>query len=379
MVKAKSHPDYILAGTLIILLIFGVLMISSVSASLSLEKFGGTYYFLNHQLLFGLLPGLILAFVFFNLNLDTIKKWAPLALLINIILLAMVFLPKIGLSFGGATRWLYFGGNVTLQPSEFLKLTTVLYLASLLSSRAQRGQKIIKEKRFTAPGYDFSQTFAAFLIITGLISALLIFQPDVSTLGIIIAAGFIIYFATGTPISHSLFMLLTGIAAFFALIMMAPYRMKRWLVFLDPEIDPLGIGYQLKQSLIAVGSGGLFGLGLGMSRQKFGFLPQSMTDSIFAVFSEEAGFAGAAILISLFLILLWQGFKIAKASQDYFLKLTALGITSWITLQAFVNIGTMIGILPIAGIPLPFISYGGTHLVMELAGMGILLNISKNI
>ena len=158
----------------------------------------------------------------------------------------------------------------------------------------------------------------------------------------------------------------------------APYRAARLLVFLNPETDPMGMGYQLKQALIAVGSGGIFGLGLGMSVQKFGFLPQSMADSIFAIFSEETGFIGSLILIFLFLIFFWRGFKIAKKSMDQFSKLAALGISCWIILQALINIGSMIGIIPLTGVPLPFLSYGGSALVTELIGVGILLNISKN-
>ena len=226
---------------------------------------------------------------------------------------------------------------------------------------------------------DLGQTFVAFLIVIVLTSLLLILQPNISTLGVIVAVGFLIYFLAGTPLWHSLLMVGTGIAALFALIKLAPYRINRWLVFLNPETDPLGIGYQIKQSLIAVGSGGILGLGLGMSRQKFGFLPQPATDSIFAIFSEETGFLGSIILISLFLVILWQGFKISSKVKDRFMQLCALGITCWISLQAFFNIGAMIGLLPLAGIPLPFISYGGSHIAAEMAGMGILLNISKNV
>ena len=154
--------------------------------------------------------------------------------------------------------------------------------------------------------------------------------------------------------------------------------MARWKAFIDPEIDPMGIGYQIKQALIAVGSGGIFGLGLGMSRQKFGFLPQPMSDAIFAIFSEETGFIGASILVFLFLVFLWRGIKISKSCQDPFLSLLAQGLTFWICLQAFVNIGAMIKLVPLAGIPLPFLSYGGSHIICELIGVGILLNISKN-
>ena len=372
MEKNKSHPDYILIGITSILLILGILIIASVSAFLSYEKFGNAFYFLRHQILFGVIPGLVLGFLAYKIRLDLVKKWAPLLLLINLTLSAMVFLPKIGATFGGATRWLAIG-PVIFQPSEFLKLTFILYLASWLANRTcqQKYGRGIAEKKI-------GQTLIVFLFIIGVVSLLLIFQPHISTLAIIILVAGIMYFLSGTPLWHSILIILIGAGGILSLIKLAPYRMRRWTVFLNPETDPLGIGYQIKQALIAVGSGGIFGLGLGMSRQKFGFLPQSMSDSIFAIFSEETGFLGCLILIFLFLIFLWRGFKIAKDSKNMFSQLLALGITSWIILQAFINIGAMISILPLSGIPLPFISYGGSALVTELIGVGILLNISKS-
>lgn len=364
---AEQKPDYVLFVVSFILIILGIVMLVGVTAPLSLETFGNPYWFLRHQLLFGLGPGIVLFFLTFKTKLELFKKWAPLMLLINLVLSAMVFLPFVGVSSGGAARWLNLGGGITFQPSEFLKLTFVLYGASLLAARTSQ-RKI-----------DFTQSFAAFLIVIGVMSLLLISQPDISTLATIVLVGLIIYFGAGTPFWHTLTVVTIGVLAMFYLIKIAPYRAQRWFVFLNPEADPLGIGYQIKQSLIAVGSGGIFGLGLGMSLQKFGFLPQSMTDSIFAVFSEETGFLGALILILLFLTLLWRGFRISKESNDKFVKLTALGITSWFCLQALANIGAMIGILPLAGIPFPFFSYGGSHLAAEMAGLGVLLNISKHV
>jgi len=368
--QKNGHPDYILLGISIILLILGVLILASVSASLSLEKFGSTFYFLNHQLLFGLIPGLILAFISFRIPLNFLKKWSLVLLLINLVLLTMVFLPKIGAGVGGATRWINLG-VISFQPAEFLKLTFILYLAAWLSSRTPT-------PLLHKSGGGFGQTLIAFLLVIGLISLLLIFQPNVSTLGIIVLVASLMYFLANTPLWHSILIILTGVISLFSLIKIAPYRAARLLVFLNPETDPMGIGYQIKQALIAIGSGGIFGLGLGMSRQKFGFLPQSISDAIFPIFSEETGFLGSLILISLFLIFLWRAFKISKETPDKFSQLLSLGISSWISIQAFVNIGSMIGILPLSGIPLPFISYGGTHLVAELIGIGILLNISKN-
>ncbi len=363
----NNHPDYILLGVSAALIMLGILILASVSASLSLEKFGNTYYFLNHQLLFGLIPGLILAFLAFRVRLNSLKKWAPLMILINLILLFLVFLPKIGLTLGNATSWINLG-LFSVQPSEFLKLTFVLYLAALLTSRT--------ENKNTA---KFSQTFVAFLITIVIISLLLILQPDIGTLGIIFLIAALMYFLGNFPLWHSIFLISVGAFGLLLLVKNTSYRLNRFLVFLNPEIEPMGIGYQLKQALIAIGSGGIFGVGLGMSSQRFGFLPESMSDSIFAIFAEEAGFIGSFVLISLFVVFLWRGFKIGKIIQDRFSQLTALGITSWLCLQAVVNIGSIIGILPLTGIPLPFISYGGSALISELIGVGILLNISKQI
>jgi len=373
MGKTYKHPDYILLAVLIILVILGILIISSISASLSLEKFGNTYYFLVHQLIYGLIPGIILAILFFKIKLSFLKKWALVLLLINLILLAMVFLPKTGVSSGGAIRWISVG-PVSFQPSEFLKLTFILYLAAWLTSRTTNQRTDGKTAK-----KGFNTALIAFLIVIGSIGLLLYYQPDISTLVTIIFIAGLLYFLANTPLWHSLFIILLGAGGLLASIQLASYRFNRFLVFLKPETDTLGSGYQIKQALIAVGSGGIFGLGLGMSRQKFGFLPQTMSDSVFAIFSEETGFIGSLILILLFLILLWRGFEIIKKTKDKFSQFLALGITSWIVLQAFINISSMIGILPISGSPLPFISYGGSHLVAEMAGVGILLNISNHL
>lgn len=379
--KSQNHPDYTLIIVVSILLVFGILLIANISAFLSLKNFNNSFYYLKHQLFFGLLPGLILGFVAYKININIIKKWASFLFLINLFFAAIVFLPQIGLTLGGATRWLKLG-NIVLQPSEFLKLSVLIYLSYWLATRNDDKIFIEKQnkKRFILKNNSliFNKTLFGFLTIIGLVSAILYFQSDASTLGIIALTAIIIYFLAQTPILHNILIILCGICGVFILILAAPYRWQRLSVFLHPNIDPLGIGYQLKQSLIAVGSGGIYGLGLGMSRQKFGFLPHPITDSIFAVFSEEMGFVGAVILISLFIVFLIKGFKIANKSENQFHFLLAAGITSWIVLQAFVNISSMIGIFPLSGIPLPFISYGGSHLIAELVGTGILLNISKN-
>jgi len=369
--KARSF-DYPLLIVSAALLVLGILILSSVSAVFSQEKFGNPTYFLFHQMLYGLIPGLILGFLAFQIPLAYIKKWVFPLFFLNLVILGLVFLPQFGFQSGGATRWIALG-PFSFQPAEFLKVTFLLYLAALISSRNIDLSPLSRKSK------KFNPMLIVFLILLGTLTLFLALQPNVGTLSVIFLTATLVYFAAGTPLWQTAFVILIGTGGLFSLIKIAPYRFDRILVFLNPAIDPLGIGYQVKQSLIAVGSGGIFGLGLGMSRQKFGFLPQSIGDSIFAIFAEEGGFIGAAILVFLFLFFLWRGFQISKRSKTAFLKLAALGISLWIGIQAFVNISSMIGILPLTGIPLPFISYGGSHLVAELIGVGILLNISKHI
>jgi len=372
MVRSSGQPDYIFIFIVVCLILLGGLILVSVSLPISQEKFGSSFYYLNHQIIFGLLPGLILAFSAFKIKLVSFKKWAPIFLLINLIFLGMVFLPHLGISFRGSARWINLG-PISFQPSEFLKLSFILYLSSWLASRT--------EKKFTPTtkklAWGFSQTFFAFLAVIGITGIFLIFQPDISTLLVIILVATLMYFLAKTPLWHSILLIFMIILAFLVLIKIAPYRFNRILVFLNPELDPMGIGYQIKQALIAIGSGGIFGSGLGLSLQKFGFLPHSISDSIFAIFAEETGFLGSLVLVLLYLVFFWRGLKIGKQTGDNFSKFCAFGTTFWITLQAFVNIGSMIGILPLTGIPLPFISYGGSALISELIGVGILFNISR--
>lgn len=361
----KSN-QIILLGTISAIMILGVIVLASVSGPLSQEEFGTPYYFLRHQLLYGFLPGIILGFLAYRINLSSLKKSVPFLLLATLVLMGMVFLSPFGQTAQGASRWLDLG-PISFQPAEFLKLAFILYLAVWLAARTDKGNR--KNK--------ISQTFFAFGIVVGVVSLLLIFQPDISTLAVISLTALIMYFLAQTPFWHSLLTIALGITGLALLIKFASYRFNRLLVFLNPDTDPMGIGYQIKHALIAIGSGGIGGLGLGMSNQKFGLLPQSMSDSLFAIFAEETGFVGALILLALFVVFLWVGFKIAKGKKDKFSQLCAFGITSWIILQGLINIGSIIGILPITGIPLPFISYGGSALIVELIGVGILLNIAR--
>jgi cell division protein FtsW len=276
----------------------------------------------------------------------------------------LIFVGNIGTEVYGARRWIQLG-PLSFQPSEMAKLAMVLYLAAWLESKGGRKIK------------DFFEGFLPFIGVMCFVGFLLIKQPDIGTLGVLFLTSISIYFASGAKVSHLLSLVIAGMAGLIALVKFEPYRLSRFLVFLNSSHDPKGVGYQINQALIAIGSGGIFGVGLGHSRQKFNYLPEPVGDSIFAIIGEELGMIGAGILIALFIMLALRGFKIAKAAPDNFGKLVAVGVTSWVIFQAFINIAAITGMIPLTGIPLPFISYGGTSLVFLMAGVGILLNISK--
>jgi cell division protein FtsW len=225
---------------------------------------------------------------------------------------------------------------------------------------------------------DFFEGFVPFMALLSIVSFLIIKQPDTGTLGLIFLIALSIFFASGASITHIMYLFFGGLAFLGILIKMAPYRMQRFLVFINPEHDPQGVGYQMTQALIAIGSGGFFGLGLGQSRQKFNYLPEPVTDSIYAVLGEEFGFIGTTVIVLLFLFIAWRGFRIAYNAPDVFGRLVAVGIVSWIVFQALINMSAITGLVPLTGIPLPFVSYGGTSLAVLLSAVGILLNISKH-
>jgi len=358
----KTKIDYFLLLIVIFISIFGLIILASASAFLAQERTGDSFYYLKRQLLFGFLPGIFLGFLVSRFKIEFLKKWSPTIFLINILFLGLVFVPGLGLKIGGATRWLNFR-IFSFQPSEFLKLSFILYLGSWLESKGER------KKAGMGP--------LPFLIILSIVGIFLVLQPDASTLLIVVLTGILMYFLSETPLWHSILIIFIFSLGSLLLVFGAQYRMNRILVFLNPNLDPLGLGYHLKQSLISVGSGRIFGAGLGFSEQKAGYLPGAISDSIFSVLAEETGFIGSFFLILFYLIFLWRGFKIGVESRDLFSRIVAFGITFWITFQAFFNIGAMIGVLPFTGIPLPFFSYGGSAIISELMGIGILFAISK--
>jgi cell division protein FtsW len=345
------------------LLTFGLAMIASAGIAYSLSRFDDSYYFFKHQLFYGVLPGLFVLYVVQKIDYNFWKKIAFPFFMLSIFLLILVFVPGVGSRVYGASRWLQLG-PFSFQPSEMLKLSIIIYLAAWLESRAEKVK-------------DLYEGLLPFLAVVGVISFLLEKQPDMGTLGVIIFIAMSIFFISGARLSHMALIAISGFAALGLLIKFESYRMDRFLVFLHPELDPRGIGYQINQALLAIGSGGIFGVGLGHSMQKFNYLPEPVGDSIFAIIGEELGLIGVVVIVVLFLALAMIGFRIAQNAPDRFSQLAAVGITSWITFQAFINISAISGLIPLTGIPLPFISYGGTSLVFLMAGIGVLLNISK--
>lgn len=346
-----------------ILLGIGLLMIASAGVLYGETRFNDAYFFFKRQLI-GLSIGLFAMYLFSRISYHI---WRPLSVpifVVALILLVLIFIPGIGTSAYGAARWIELG-PISFQPSEVMKFAIVLYLSAWLAGKG-------KEKT-----EDFYEGLVPFLAVLFLVAFLILKQPDTGTLFLIFGMSMSIFFYSGANLKHIAGMGALALLSFFILLKTAPYRMQRFLVYMNPEHDPQGFGYQMTQALVAIGSGGLFGVGLGYSHQKFNYLPEPVTDSIFAIFGEEFGFVGTTVLISLFVFLALRGIRIAKNAPDRFGELLGIGIVSWIIIQAFVNISAITGLIPLTGVPLPFVSYGGTSLAVLLSAIGILLNISR--
>lgn len=364
MASRYHKPDYAYIGTFALILFIGLFMLSSVSTAVAFHRFADSYYYIKHQLLFGVIPGILALLVVANIDYKYWRQWSWPLIVASIVLLVLVFIPGIGYKFGGARSWINFFG-IIFQPSEILKLTFLIYLATWLE---KRGLKKVK---------DFHDGFLPFLSSLGIIMLLIILQPDIGTMSIIVMISLIVFFVGGGAIKHLLALSAGGIGLLALLIKIAPYRAARFKVFLDPASDPQGIGYHINQALIAIGSGGLFGVGFGHSRQKHLYLPEVIGDSVFAVMAEELGFVVITAFILLFVFLTYRGFLIAKHAPDRFSQLVATGITAWISVQAIINIAAMVSLMPLTGLTLPFISYGSSSLVILMVGVGIMINISR--
>jgi len=360
---SSGSMDYILLGTVLLLCVFGLLMLTSAGSPLGFQKFGDSYHFVKQQLI-SFVIGITLLIVLSNINYKILKKYSVPFLVLSIVLLFLVFIPGIGASLLGGSRWISIGG-IVFQPSELAKLAFFIYLAAWLESQKSKTGKIAKQSLY--------QFFILLVIVAGLIIA----QPDMGTMSVVALVAGVVLFSSGADLKYIFSLIGIGAALFVVLIKIAPYRLQRLTAFLNPNQDIRGAGYHVYQSLIAIGSGGLFGLGLGKSRQKFNYLPEAAGDSIFAVIAEELGFLICALLVCTFLFLFIRGIQIARHAPDEFGKLLVTGIISWIVLQAFLNIAALSSLIPLTGIPLPFISYGGSSLMITLAAVGIVLNVSK--
>ncbi|OGY43460.1 MAG: cell division protein FtsW [Candidatus Buchananbacteria bacterium RIFCSPHIGHO2_01_FULL_39_14] len=359
-----GKPDLVLLGTIFVILIFGLVMLTSASSIKSYREFNSTYYLFFHQIIFGLLPGTILFFWLSRVSYHLWEKYSVLFFILSLIILGLVFIPGLSLEIGETKSWLkIFGASV--QPSEIIKLFLILSLAGWFSYRGREKNQ------------DFWNGLIPFVFILGLISLPIALQPDLGTLVVVAVIALSIYFVAGAKISHLLGLAAVGLGLFGILIFQTPYRAERLMTFLNPELDPQGIGYQINQALLAVGSGGFFGLGFGQSRQKFAYLPEVIGDSIFAIIAEELGFIISLSLIFLLVFFAYRGLKLARGINDEYGKLIVTGIIAWFIFQSFFNIAVMIGLMPLTGIPLPFVSYGGTALATLLAATGILANISR--
>jgi len=357
-IKRLAHQRKTVDRNLLILIItmvvLGLIAVADVSAPQALNMFGDKFYFLKQQLVWAVI-GMVVLFATSLIRYSFWEKLATPFFMISVVLLLVVLLPHLGFSALGARRWIPLG-FFSLQPSELIKLSLILYLAKV--SAKNKGPL---------------SYFVPIVIVAGLI----MLQPDLGTTLVVATIGLSQIFVSGVSLLYFGMALVVGIVSAVILILTSPYRRDRLLTFFQVTRDPLDKSYHIRQVLLALGSGGIFGVGLGASRQKFLFLPESSTDSIFAVIAEELGLIGAIAIIALLLYFLFKGLKIAMNAPDKFGQITATGITAWICGQAFLNIASMVALVPLTGIPLPFFSYGGSSLVMILAGCGILLSVSR--
>ena len=360
--RLLDKPHLPLLLTCLALVSIGLVMILSASSIQAYNQFGTSFSYFKRQMAgFGL--GLAAMAVMARNDYRRLRPLARPLLTLNVLLLLAVIIPGLGSVRGGSSRWLIFG-PVSIQPSEIAKLTLVLFAASVLESK---GVKIRDPRELAVP----------VLPMTGLVAVLVIAQPDLGTTIILGGSVLVVLFLAGARLSHMGLLTLAGLASVVLLAFTRSYRRERVFSFLNPWADPWNTGYQVIQGQIAMGSGGFFGVGLGASRQKWSYVPNAHTDFIYAIIGEELGLAGTLTVLMLFVLLLYLGVRVARQAPDRFGMLLAGGITGVIGMQALINMGAISGLLPITGVPLPLISYGGSSLVLTMASVGVLLSIAK--
>ena len=350
-------------GLVLGLVVLGLLMVYSSSFAVGLLAYDNANYFVLRQAMWAAI-GIGGMLVLMRLDYHWLRTISPLLMLVAIVALVAVLVPGIGLERNGAQRWIAMGPLPPVQPSEFAKLALIIYVAAWLSGKGTYIR-------------SFALGFVPFVTMVGIVAGLILLEPDMGTASVVVLITVTLFFIAGASLTHLLALVgIGGVAAVF-LIMTAGYRAERLMAFLRPEDDPSGIGFHTIQLLIALGSGGISGLGLGASRQKFFYIPSAHTDGIFAVVGEELGFIGAMGVLLLFALLIYRGFRVLLRSSDEFGALLATGIICWISYQALINVGGISRAIPMTGIPMPFLSYGGSALATLLAAVGILLSISR--
>jgi cell division protein FtsW len=359
----KLTPDLWLFGVVVALCSVGVVMVYSASAIIAADRFHDPFFFLKKQFFWAVL-GFACLWGAMRVDYRRLERLVVPLLVISLVLLLLVLVPPFGQQINGTRRWLR-GGPLSFQPVELAKFSLVLYLAAFLSRR----QALMP---------SFSQGLLPPLLVAGLMAGLTILQPDLgNSLALIILTLALAYLA-GARVAHMLAIAGAALPAVGLLIALRPYRWRRMLAFVNPWDDPQGSGFQIIQSFLALGSGGWFGLGLGESKQKLFYLPEPYTDFIFAIIGEELGLLGATVVVGLFAVLIWRGLRIGLRAPDAFGGYLALGLTVMLATQTLVNLGVVTGTLPTKGLPLPFVSFGGSALLMTMFSTGVLLNISQH-
>lgn len=354
--------DFWIFITVLVLLSLGIIMVFSASSAYAYNYMHDTYFFLKQQLISAVI-GIVVMLVTICIDYRKLGKLSPVLLVISIVLLILARIPGIGRFINGSWRWIYIG-PIHFQPSELAKFAVILFFSFSLSKRRDQLNYFFKG-------------LLPYLLLIGVFSGLLLIEPHLSCTILIFLVASIILFSAGAKIYHYILLSFPVLAGLAALIFFEPYRLKRFTSFINPWNDVQGDSWQVVQSLYAIGSGGLFGRGLGRSLQKFLYIPEPHNDFIFAVLAEELGFLGVLAVLLLFLIFIWRGIKVSMNAPDTFGSLVALGITSLVAVQVLVNVAVVTSSMPVTGMPLPFFSFGGTSLIFLMCGVGILLNISR--
>ncbi len=356
-----GRPDYAILVTALALVVVGLIFVYSSSFAIALASYGDVNYFLVRQAGAALI-GLVAMFVLMRFDYRYLRFASPVLMLAAVLGLTAVLFA--GTDAYGARRWIGLGPLPPFQPSEFAKLALIVYISAWLASRGRDVK-------------SFALGFAPFIFLVGVVAALILMEPDTGTAVIVVLTMATLFFLAGASLTHVFTLAAIGAVAGGLLVLSGDYRSERIFAFIRPEDDPSGIGFHVRQLLIALGSGGVEGLGLGVSRQKFFYVPGAHTDGVFAIIGEETGFIGAVIVIGLFAYLVYRGFRVALNARDDFGCYLAMGVVCWIAFQALINIGGITRSIPLTGVPLPFVSYGGSSLVMIMAGVGVLLNVSR--